>query len=64
MKFMRGVCVSCHEEPEDWLDYKDGVWIQAGKDVSVQDAIKTAIRMRPNELVITSDCFGLFKITE
>ena len=62
MKFMRGVCVSMHDEPDDWLDYKDGVWIKADEKVSVSNAIKIAIRMHPDEIVITRDCFGKFSI--
>ena len=62
MKSMRGICVSRHDRPYDWLDYKDGVWIKADERVSVTDAIKAAIRMRPDEIVITSDCFGYFRL--
>ena len=55
MKLKRGVIVAKREKPDDWLDYKSGVWIDTqGKDVIA--SIKTAIRMAPDELVIEADC--------
>ena len=55
MKIKRGIQVAKRNEPSDWHDYKNGVWINTqGKDII--DCIKVAIRMAPDELVIEKDC--------
>ena len=55
MKLMRGIVVSMRKKPDDWCDYKNGVWINT-QDQDVIGNIKAAIRMAPDELVIESDC--------
>ena len=55
MKLKRGIVVAKRDEPSDWLDYKDGVWIYT-QDQDVISSIKAAIRMAPDELVIEKEC--------
>ena len=55
MKLKRGITVAKRDEPGDWLDYKDGVWINA-QDKDTIACIKAAIRMSPDELVIEREC--------
>lgn len=63
MKYMRGVCISMHDKPDDWQDYKEGIWLKVEDKIKVSGTIRAAIRMAPDELVITKDCLGLFNIT-
>ena len=55
----RIVKISYEPQPSNW----DSVWIQCNEDVKPADAIKCAMRMRPDELIIDNSCFGLFGVS-
>ena len=63
----RMVVVSLNPEPAGWRDTHDGVWITAihnSVNQGVANSINIAMRMQPDELVISRECFGLFLVKE
>ena len=56
----RIVTVSRNEAPEDLSD--NHVWITVKEKALTANYIMSAIRMRPDKLVISSELFGLFRI--
>ena len=57
----RIVTVSRNSKPDDYPD--NNVWIFVKERERVAEYITSAIRMRPDKLVISSELFGLFKIS-
>ena len=39
------------------------IWIQVTKEHSSANCIRTAMRMKPDEIIIKQDCFGTFTIS-
>ena len=57
----RIITLSRFEEPKDLPN--NHVWIFVKEREKTADYIKAAIRMKPTKLVISSELFGLFQVT-